>query len=83
VDSQRCVKTSTHLRGKTVKKLCGRDLMSFSSTLSTISSTTPTSSTSAPSNTGPGTYYIINVASNTAMDLLYGNPANNTQINGW
>jgi hypothetical protein len=31
---------------------------------------------------GPGNYYIQNAASGTVLDLLYGNPGPNTQLNG-
>jgi hypothetical protein len=89
VDSPQRTKPLAHLQGKKVQKFYGHELNPISSptrqsaNLTTTISTTPTSSTIAPSNTGPGTYYIVNVATNTAMDLLYGNPTNDTEINGW
>jgi hypothetical protein len=53
-----------------------------SSSSSTFSSTSTTSS-ALPTYTLPGTYRIINLASNTAVDLYNGNPNNGTQVNGW
>jgi hypothetical protein len=31
---------------------------------------------------GPGNYYVQNAATGTVLDLLYGSPGPNTQLNG-
>lgn len=42
-----------------------------------------TSSAIAPFSTQPGTYIIVNVATNTAVDLYLGGTTNGTEIEGW
>ncbi|PMD38002.1 carbohydrate-binding module family 13 protein [Hyaloscypha variabilis F] len=51
----------------------------------TASSASPSTTSSGipPSSTQPGTYRIINIASNTAIDLLNGGTTNDTEIECW
>ncbi|RDW66619.1 hypothetical protein BP5796_09368 [Coleophoma crateriformis] len=61
------------------------------SSATSISSSTTTSTTSSstistgipPSSTQPGVYRIINISTNTAIDLFWGNTANGTEIECW
>ncbi|RDW62433.1 hypothetical protein BP6252_11866 [Coleophoma cylindrospora] len=57
-----------------------------SSSATSITSSTTASTTSTgipPSSTQPGVYRIINISTNTALDLLFGNPANGTEVECW
>ncbi|CZR69743.1 uncharacterized protein PAC_19643 [Phialocephala subalpina] len=56
---------------------------STSSSPYSTASSTATSSSIAPFSTAPGTYRIINIATNTAVDLLFGGTTNGTRIDGW
>jgi hypothetical protein len=53
------------------------------STISLSASTSAPSSTIQPFSTSPGTYRIINVYTNTAVDLLNGGTTNDTEIECW
>lgn len=46
-------------------------------------SASSTSSAIAPFSTQPGTYIIVNIATNTAVDLYLGGTTNGTEIEGW
>ncbi|KAE9372629.1 carbohydrate-binding module family 13 protein [Stipitochalara longipes BDJ] len=56
---------------------------STSTTASTTSSASVATSTIQPFSTSPGTYRIINVATNTAIDLLNGGTSNDTEVECW
>ncbi|KAE9364769.1 carbohydrate-binding module family 13 protein [Stipitochalara longipes BDJ] len=47
------------------------------------SSAAASASTIAPFSTAPGTYRIINIQTNTAIDLMLGGTANGTEIEAW
>jgi len=57
--------------------------VSASTTASTTASTAAATSSIQPFNTSPGTYRIVNVATNTAIDLLNGGTTNDTEIECW
>ncbi len=54
-----------------------------STTSSTALSSSSTSTGIPPSSTQPGIYRIVNIASNTAIDLLFGGTRNDTTIECW
>jgi hypothetical protein len=56
---------------------------STSTTRSTTSSVAAATSTIQPFSVSPGTYRIINVATNTAIDLYNGGTTNDTEIECW
>ncbi|PMD60463.1 carbohydrate-binding module family 13 protein [Hyaloscypha bicolor E] len=57
--------------------------LSSSTATSTSTSSTSAPSTISPFSTSPGTYRIINILTDTAIDLLYGGTAKGTEIEAW